>query len=117
MPFIKKERLYAEQGHSSDSTMKTRVLKATLGHYKNKVCGNTCSYGGKCLEKAGLDLIHDLQLRFWGGDLDKPPTASERNGKIAEILKAAFIPTLNTFKFSIGTRPRLELCEKSFFGN
>jgi hypothetical protein len=114
VPFIKKERLYAEQGHSSDSTMKTRVLKATLGHYKNKSCGNTCSYGGKCLEKAGLDLIHDLQLRFWGGDLDKPPTASERNGKIAEILKAAFIPTLKTFKFSIGTRPRLELCEKSF---
>jgi hypothetical protein len=113
-PFIKKERLHSEQCHSSDRDMKTRVFAATFGQYKNKNCNTTCSNGGKCLENAGLDRIHELQIRFWGGTFDKPPTTSERSVKIANILKAAFIPATSTFKFSLGIETRIEVCEKSF---
>ena len=113
-PFIKKERFHSEQRHSSDLDMKTRVFAATFGQYKNKNCSTTCAYGGKCLENAGLDRIHELQIRFWGGALDKPPTTSQRNVKVADILKAAFIPVTKTFKFSLGVKTRIEVCEKSF---
>lgn len=66
---------------------------------------------GECVSRAKLGDIIELRKEFWGSDVDKPPTETQRKLQMTKILLKAFDHKSRSFSFFCGD---LRVCQTGF---